>query len=473
MKNIIKIGAISLGILSTVSCSNDFVEREFQQSVEQSELTSVQEIQSFVRGAYVSMRASTYYGRDFLAYGEIRSDEMYSNKRSGYYLNVQDYTMLSSDAYARDTYNQIYTMIGKTNIVINTDLGKLSGTSNDLSKAKYYQGQAYALRAQGFFDLLRLYGQKYTGGNLGVVLPLEYNPSNNQARATVAETEAQIEKDFAKALEIMTATGVSTNDTPSNKTELSINALKVLMSRYYLYKGDYAKVRNLVSEVYGKYTVVARDMYQTSFDFTLRGAAPNSIFELEVGTDSSLSTSSYNQMINARGYRNLVLLSSTSRIYASNDIRRDLITGVYLSSDTKGKYLNRTGADNIKLIRYEEALLNGAEAELQSGGDAAKALKYYKEILANRLSDYTNGSGVVVTVREQLDAITSVTLDAIKLERKKELLGEGFRQWDLLRWGDTSFKPANKSINLLAFPIPRQETDRKGTLVVSNPGYDN
>ena len=30
-------------------------------------------------------------------------------------------------------------------------------------------------------------------------------------------------------------------DAPSNKTELSIGALKALMSRYYLCKGDYAK----------------------------------------------------------------------------------------------------------------------------------------------------------------------------------------------------------------------------------------
>lgn len=478
MKNIFKIGVISLGVLTAAtSCSNDFVDREFQQSVIQSDLKTVQEVQSFVRGAYVSMRSSTYYGRDFLAFGEIRSDEMLSNGGSGYYNTVRQYNMTSSDAYARDTYNQIYTMVGKTNIVINTDLTKLTGTAADIAKAEYYQGQAYALRAQGFFDLLRLYGQKYTGGTLGVVTPTKYDPKALQARSTIAETEAQIEADFNKALQKMTAQ--ATNDTPSNKTELSINALKVLMSRFYLYKGDYAKVRSLTNELYGKYTVVARDLYQPSFDFTLRGAAPNSIFELEVGTDSSLSTSSYNQMLSVNGYRNIVVTDATRLLYASNDIRASLISrlsvsGVvsnYLSYSTRGKFLNRTGADNIKLIRYEEVLLNGAEAEL-NGGDPAKALKYYKEILANRLGPITVGT-TVTSVQQQLDAITSVTLNMIKVERRKELLGEGFRQWDQLRWGDTSFKPATVNINQLAFPIPRAETDITGTPVVSNPGYDN
>ena len=476
MKNIFKIAILSLGIVNIVSsCSNDFVDREFEQSVIQSDLKSLQEVQSFVRGAYASMRASTYYGRDFTAYGEVRSDEMFSNGESGYFQTVRTYTMTSSDAYARDTYNQIYTMIAKTNIVIGTDVSKLNGTAQDLQKAEYYQGQAYALRAQGFFDLLRLYGQKYTGGTLGVVTPLKYEPKALKARSTITETEAQIEADFNKALSTMTSR--SSFDTPSNKTELSINALKVLMSRYYLYKGDYAKVRTLISEVYSKYNVVARDLYQPSFDYTLRGAAPNSIFELEVGTDSSLSTSSYNQILSVNGYKNLVVYASTLSLYATNDIRRNLISSssnvLYLSAGTRGKYLNRTGADNIKMVRYEEALLNGAEAELQPGGDPAKALKYYKDILINRLGTITNSDGSVVSVEQQLNDITSVDLNMIKVERRKELLGEGFRQWDLLRWGNTSFKPAAVSTNLLAFPIPRQETDIAGTPVVANPGYDN
>ena len=68
------------------------------------------------------------------------------------------------------------------------------------------------------------------------------------------------------------------------------------------------------------------------------------------------------------------------------------------------------------------------------------------------------------------------------------------RYWDLLRWNSTipyynqngvrvSSAPSSnpnstigdKSVgnNLLAFPIPRKETSSPGSLVVSNPGYDN
>ena len=93
MNKIIKTGILAAVIgTGLVSCSDDFVDREFYQEVQQGPLKSTQEMQSFVRGAYVSMRNTQYYGADFLAYAEIRSDEMYSTLQGGYYTNVYNYT---------------------------------------------------------------------------------------------------------------------------------------------------------------------------------------------------------------------------------------------------------------------------------------------------------------------------------------------------------------------------------------------
>ena len=237
MNKTIKIGLLSIAFAMTASsCSDDFVKREFYQEVEQAPLTTLNEVDAFVKGGYVSLRSNTYYGADFLAYGEVRSDEMISNLAGGYYQNIMNYTMLSNDAYATNTYTQIYTLIAKANILINTDMATIKGSDLDRQEARYAQGQAYAMRAMGFFDAHRLYGQKYTGGNLGVVLPLKYDPKALMPRATIAETEAQIESDFNKALQLMTANGSVNNVT---KTELTINAVKGIASRFYLYKDDF------------------------------------------------------------------------------------------------------------------------------------------------------------------------------------------------------------------------------------------
>ena len=90
LKQIILVAGIAT---TTVSCSSDFVDTEFGQSVEQAPLKSATEVESFVRGIYTSMRSSTYYGRDFSVYAEVRSDEMFSNGYAGYFNSVSNYTM--------------------------------------------------------------------------------------------------------------------------------------------------------------------------------------------------------------------------------------------------------------------------------------------------------------------------------------------------------------------------------------------
>ncbi|AQX04613.1 RagB/SusD family nutrient uptake outer membrane protein [Elizabethkingia meningoseptica] len=448
----LKFAALAL-VISTVntSCSNDFVDTKFNQDVEQAPLKTAEEAHSFILGAYASMRGGAYYGRDFLAYGEIRSDEMFSNGNFGYYNTVANYTMTSSDSYATSTYNQMYAAVAKANVLINTDVNGITGGDSNKKQVQYYQGQAYAVRAQVFFDLLRLYGQKYSGGTLGVVLPLKYDPKANMARATITDTETQIEKDFNQALTIMQANNGFEN--PDAKTELSINAVKSLMTRYYLYKKDYAKVRSLVNDIASSYEVAGKSLFKLTYSKKLNGAAPNSIFELAVGVAAALSTDSYGYQLNFDGYGNVVVEDDTYASYTNDDIRKDLV----LSDDynyLNGKYSDLNGENNIKIIRIEEVLLNGIEAEL-NGGSAAKALQYYNSIIRER----------------GLAEVTSVDMAMLKAERAKELLGEGFRQWDLLRWGDPI--PGNTNRQLLAFPIPRSETDIAGTLVKSNPGYDN
>ena len=242
MKNIKQTLLLLALSLAGASCSEDFVKTEFYQSVEQAPLTSSTEVLSAVRGIYSSMRSVNYLGRDYIAYAEIRSDEMYSNGRGGYFASVNKYNMTSDDSYARDTYTQIYTAVTKANIVINTDVNSITGGATEQAKVKFYQGQAKVLRAVLFFDLLKLYGQKYTGHaeQLGIVLPLAYDARALQARSSISATEAQIEADFAEGLALMQAN--STYDGKLGKVELTINAALAYMSRYYLYKKDYVKV---------------------------------------------------------------------------------------------------------------------------------------------------------------------------------------------------------------------------------------
>ena len=478
MKNtIFKIGfGVLLATTALNSCREEFVDSEFFQSVQQSPLNSIEELDSFVRGQYTTMRSASYYGCDFLMIPEVRSDNMYSDyaNGAGYYQTVATYSMVSGDQYATNPYQAMYTTIAKANIIINNQPSapltwKASQDPAAIKlKADYIKGQALAVRALALFDALRLFGQEYAGGPLGVVVPKNYNPTNTQARSSVTETRAQIEADFEQAAILMAPASLNNY---TDKTTLNILSVKGLMSRYYLYKGDYARVRTLVNEIVAanRYAVISAGDYARSF--TQANAAQNSMFELAVGSLADLGTTSiaYKLLMAPNGYGNMKVLPAMRANYSANDVRRD---GITTANVLVGKYQN--GFDNVHVLRYEEILLNGAEAELNPGGNPVKALAYYNLILQNRFKASTAVPVFVPAV--------AVSLADIHMERRKELIGEGFGYWDLLRLGKpvtqrnasgTASTVRQVGNQLLAFPIPRAEINVPGTLVVPNPGYAN
>jgi len=475
MKKILYTSIFLMGGLALTSCSKDFTETKFYQSKNAEPLTSVEELTSFVNGAYAGMRNMNYLGAYYLAYGEVRSDEMYNNLAVGRFRGESTYTMDANNGDARGTWDAIYRVVANANIVINSANNLTWLQSNDATKianeVKSLKAQAYAIRGLAFFDLLRLYGQKYAGGDLGVPLPLEYNPTASSSRATIAQTEAQIEADWEKALNLFQEVADSQGTTlvdlvdTTNKTQLSPLSVKAYQSRFYLYKGNWERVISLSQEIItsGKYSIVPAADLETSFT---KPSATNSVFELAVGVNGSLGAESYEYLFNSSGYGTILLTDYAYGLYEDDDVRKGLVVG---SSDDgyylDGKFSDLQSKSNVKLVRYEEVLLNATEAYLKKG-NAGSALTYYNKLRTQR----------------GLTAAATVTLDELKKERLRELLGEGLRYWDLLRWGDPvpyysrtgATNPANNRTvpnNLFVFPIPQLERNSEYSNVTQNAGY--
>lgn len=119
-------------------------------------------------------------------------------------------------------------------------------------------------------------------------------------------------------------------------------------------------------------------------------------------------------------------------------------------------------ANNLRIFRYAETLLNYAELvgmhnQSEVGG-----------VTAQSCMDQIR--------RRAFGADNSIPVNQanIKLERRREFLGEGMRFWDLVRWGDaeTVLTEANEAFNATRtfvdwkkhLPIPQTEIDKtKGT----------
>ncbi len=475
MKKIIYTSLFLTGGLLLTSCRKDFTETQFFQSKQAEPLKTVEEASSFVNGTYAQMREKEYLGSYYLAYGEVRSDEVYNNMDVGRFRGESLYAMDANNGDARDTWTTIYGVIANINNVINApdNLSSQAGGAANPSEVKAIKAQAYAIRGMAFFDLLRLYGQKYTGGTLGVPLPLQYNALANTTRPTIEDTEKQIEKDFNEAIhlfqDVATAQGttlaglVNTTD----KTKLSPMAVKVYQSRFYLYKGDWNMVATLSREIIDshKYEVVPEADLAASF---VKPNTSNSIFELAVGVKGSLGTEAFGYLFNSGGYATLLPTAYAISLFDDADARGNLFVG---NSDDgyflDGKFSDLQSQSNLKLVRYEEVLLNAAEASLNKG-DQATALDYYNQLRAQR--------------GFRAAPATSLTMEELKKERLRELLGEGFRYWDLLRWGDAvpyydrtgATEPANNRAvpnKVFAFPIPQAERNSEYSNVPQNDGY--
>ena len=70
--------AVTVNGLILTSCSDDFTETRFFQSEQAAPLTSVEQLESFVRGTYAKMRNTYYLGSYYRAYAEVRSDQNYN-----------------------------------------------------------------------------------------------------------------------------------------------------------------------------------------------------------------------------------------------------------------------------------------------------------------------------------------------------------------------------------------------------------
>jgi len=455
--NKINVMLLAAAGLLLASCTADSLEPTLSQnkSVEGS-VTKVDNLYSILKGAHNTLTGSGYYGRDMIATNEVRSDNCFSNGNSGRFTTQGEYEYNSNTGFIWDN---AYYVIANANIIINTDVTTLEG---DLAYGEHLQGAAMILRALAHFDLLRVYGQQHAGGSLGVPIVTEFKGEDLfPPRSTVEEVKAAIYND------LVTAYGMMDESYDTSKTIVSKYVAKALEARVAVYFGDWGRAVSASEEVINSnlYSIIGADSYVSSW--TADGGA-NVLFELAFsGADNAGSNAlSYIYRYPADepgGYGDLQVVSTVIDLFEDGDVRADILG--YQDGGTRlrnmGKYPDTaTGADNIPLFRYEEVILNYAEALLETGGDALTQIN-------------------LITSNRGASAYATVTKDDILNERRKELMFEGFRYDDLVRtgqsvpfWGsaENSLGTISYPNNLFAYPIPIGEINANSNMV-QNDGY--
>ncbi|AIM59558.1 RagB/SusD family nutrient uptake outer membrane protein [Cellulophaga lytica] len=445
-------------LIGNTSCSEDELDPTVSQEKDfNSSINTEEDLEGILAGAYNRLSIETYYGRDYIVFNEVRSDNAFSNANSNRFVTAGQLEVLPSDAYPTDTWFRIYSVIGSANIIINAE-----NIEGDAAYINQMKGEALVLRAMAHFDLVRLFGQQHvTGGTSpgGVPYVTTFRDEENffPARNTVEEVKNLAIADIDAALAIMSP-GLD-----GSKEFITTSAANAIKARIALYFGDMTTAATAAKAVIDSqnFSVASEADFASTFS---TDNAVNSIFEIAMSPTDNRGINGLANIFLNTSYGDVVVLDNFLTIFDDDDIRigEDFIEvdGAGFTRNI-GKYPSSTFDDNISIIRYEEVILTYAEAMLTV--DPAVSLQYLNMIPAQR-----NAS-----------LYTEATLDNILLERRKELAFEGARFHDLVRTGQgipliDELQQTHKGVPYgsfnLAFPIPNSEVDVNSN-VSQNKGF--
>lgn len=409
-----------------------------------------------------------------------------------------DYS-LSQSTIPRSYWDDFYRGVFRANVL----LQKLPAVPMDGTKKARFTAETKALRAYYYFELIR------TFRNIPLILePISTTEIFKIKQATPEAVYAQIEQDLKESLPGLP---VIIANMEGEAGRLSQGAAKALLGKVYLYQGknalaaaEFVNVNGTPggTSMYG-YKLVANyaDLWKISNKF-------NSEAIIEVShTDKSNADwnfwgggkdegNSVCVMVGPRGYNRLL---NTAPDYVSGWSFNTVTQGLYdvLKGDPRFdatildmKELKATGqaswAPGYDDTGYFLKKFMPLRADISAGGGAAD-LNYKQDVYTIRLADtyLMEAEALGATgARAQalLDAVRArvglgsipVSMDAIMLERRKELAGEGHRWFDLVRTGKAAtalafkgFIPGKNEI----WPIPIKELEN--TEIVQNPNYNN
>lgn len=406
-------------------------------------IKSLSDIDYSLNAIYATMRNAYAYSGRLIYYGDVTGDDMQavqSTCRTAHY-----YQMDWLPANGPSTHwSYLYSIIQNCNVILD-GIDNIEILPNDEDEHIFrndLEGQALAIRGLALFDLTRFFGYTYlkdNGASLGVpiITSASATADSKPSRNTVAECYDQIIKDLKNAASLMIPT-YSWSGTSLNQKDLSLNkkgkiskwATLTLLSRAYLYMGKNSEALQAAEEAIkgseaNKYQLWNTEEYPTVWGTEASEANPGEIlFEIVNTTTESPGNESMGYLTSPKGYQDMCITVSFYHhlLETPNDVRIKLL----VNQDKKVMYLNKYQPQpgenimdaNIPIVRLSETYLNAAEAAVKNG-DATKAAKYLKAIALRGNPDYTMPA--------------KVTLDDVLEERRKELIGEGHRMFDLLR----------------------------------------
>lgn len=425
---------ISAFSLSTVGCNDDDIyNADPDDTLVEDYYQNEQHFVEAVNGMYMGFFTLGYYGgsgasADIIIVGDLLSDNLIINP-DGRGSNGLSHIWEYNTAAPSNIYGASYLLASRANAILdnldNIDLFDNPEDPADLDDPDlkiHVRAHALAVRGLAHFEIVRNYGmiptQSADANNfVGVPYVDTYDPNIQPARlSTVAEVYDRIISDLEAALVDIPETYV--------QGQLNKNAVRGLLSRVYLYKGDYDKVIEYATPVVNAIQPCPSANLQQLWRSQVSDGV---LFERYVisAADPVIGTN-YSQGIGGALVAEYVVDKAFYDTFEATEAqRRDASIQFIpaLNIYAVRKYLQSTfgaGIQHGRYLRVEEVILNLAEAQYLSG-DQGGALTTLNLLRSKRYTTFAGG--------ESGDAL----FNAIQSERRKELCFETGDRWFTLK----------------------------------------
>jgi hypothetical protein len=408
------------------SCS-DFLNVSPSTSVPDTEVfTTVAGAQAALNGSYYHLRAynsgganrgddygipsimmmSDTFGEDMIVWGGWYSYDYsyWGHTRGDIFRTSQLWT------FHYRLINNVNSILAHTDDCIGSDMEK-----------QYIKGQAHALRGWAYFNLARLFQQTYIIAKDMPGIPIYLEPTNE---ATEGKPRGTLEQAYQQILADLTAgeTMLEGFDRGDRINTFDQSVVQGILAQVYQTMHNWPKCEEYSKKLLSRYPLTSNEEYLGGFsDETV----PSWIWGMRQTEEQNLHDYSMFAMW-ANGTRKcftfqcFFLADAFVGHFEESDIRSqqferwwDMIWASYKfrdKEDCRGSFV---------FMRTEEMLLNAAEAcAYQNKESEAKELLWKLQDMRQATRSEVSGSDL---------------LEAIWLERRKELYGEGYALFDLVR----------------------------------------
>ncbi len=401
------------GFLS--SCQKYLDEKPIDSVPEVTVFTSMVGLQNAITGAYAGVSPAV---EDEIYQTALVTDEAMlpteNNTGRGVIVYRWQYDA-GTGAEASVAFRDFYFALNRVNKILDNIDGVPANDAAEEATKKQIQGEALALRAYCHFELLKSFAAGFNASDLGITY-MSTSVIGSPSRNTSGEVFTQAKADLAAALPLIPASF-------TQNTRFTRNAVIALQAHIALYEKDWDGAINYSTQLISAVPLATQAQFQSIWK-DQSNAEVIWKFKRNVG-EARIGDTYFDRT------QNKIIYAPSKELRDTYDQVNDVRYNAYVLDLGGGRYtLNKyRGGDpanlnlaDIKVFRMGEIYLIRAEAHAEKNNLTAGAADL-NSLRRARITGYVDQ---VFTTKEAL-------IDAIMLERFKELAFEKSRYFDLKR----------------------------------------